>query len=121
MKSSQARGFTLIELLVVIAIIAVLASLLLPALAGAKERARRKVCMSNLRQFGVAYNIYADDHKELPETCEFVDSYRRPEFVFAFGWAPEKYLTAEKLAPYLPGGFTVINASTREVFVGGMW
>ena len=57
--STRKRGFTLIELLVVIAIIALLLSILVPALSQVKERGRRIACRSNLKQLGMAYTMYA--------------------------------------------------------------
>ncbi len=62
MRRNRAGGFTLIELLVVIAIMSILASILFPVFARAREKARETRCSSNLRQMGLALHMYADDY-----------------------------------------------------------
>jgi prepilin-type N-terminal cleavage/methylation domain-containing protein len=68
------KAFTLIELLVVVAIIAVLVAMLLPALARARNHARRVTCSSNFHQLGVAFMAYAQDYQIFPESYMYYSS-----------------------------------------------
>ena len=113
MQISKVAGFTLIELLVVIAIIAILASLLLPALRAAKTQTQGIQCLSQLKQFSYAWNLYADDHDDrippnIPIGAEPVIS---QVGTWVWGWLDPRdnwpdntntiYLRESLLAPYL--------------------
>ncbi|MHC4475427.1 MAG: type II secretion system protein [Planctomycetota bacterium] len=93
----RGKAFTLIELLVVIAIIALLMSILMPALSKAKEQARIVVCQNNLHEWGIYWKLYADDHRgRFPESLNWLD----PMYDFLTAAAPST--TAPGLAVAFP-------------------
>jgi len=90
----RAKGFTLIELLVVIAIIAILAAILFPVFARAREKARQASCQSNLKQIGLSYKMYQDDYDGRAVYTTEEEYYSDPGNI----------LWAERLYPYSKNG-----------------
>src|SRR6266513_2443725 len=82
-------GFNVVELLVVIAIVAILATLLLPALTKAKEQGRSSICKNNMRQLNLAMVLYADDNNDYLPWPGDVDRNWQPDWVF--GGQPNLY------------------------------
>ncbi len=80
------KGFTLIELLVVIAIIAILAAILFPVFARAREKARQASCESNLKQIGLAFAMYASDYDGFQPNCDPVDPGAQNDTSLRFNW-----------------------------------
>ena len=118
---SPRRGFTLIELLVVIAIIAVLISLLLPAVQSAREAARRIQCVNNLKQVGLAVHNYLSANNSLPSGVVFNTSVA-PCSGYGFGSSCQNTTWFVLVLPYLEGGnlanafnFSIGSEGTMQV------
>jgi prepilin-type N-terminal cleavage/methylation domain-containing protein/prepilin-type processing-associated H-X9-DG protein len=93
-RKSPLRAFTLIELLVVIAIIAILAAILFPVFAQAKEAAKKTSCLSNMKQYGLAMNMYAND----ADDC-YPEPFINPPYYYAAVW-PNTYTWQTMIEPY---------------------
>lgn len=98
-SSPAARAFTLVELLVVIAVIAILAGLLLPALASARERGRRTVCLSNVRQIGLAIQLYAQESDGRIPFGPKAPPFTNPSNFYPSTGAPTSLLSLQSGAP----------------------
>jgi prepilin-type N-terminal cleavage/methylation domain-containing protein/prepilin-type processing-associated H-X9-DG protein len=106
------KGFTLIELLVVIAIIAILAAILMPVFAQAREKARQASCLSNCKQIGLAAMMYVQDYDE---------QFFMGDYTVGTQWFPWQVV----IDPYIKGGVTTadVNSGTslKGVFVCPNW
>ncbi|HEY3332912.1 MAG TPA: DUF1559 domain-containing protein [Capsulimonadaceae bacterium] len=102
-QSVKLKAFTLIELLVVIAIIAILAAILFPVFATAREKARQTGCLSNLKQLGLAYTQYEQDYDEMVPAGN-------SGYGWGLGWAGQVYPYVKSTKSYICPSDTTANA-----------
>ncbi len=135
MTRHRRTGFTLIELLVVIAIIAILAAILFPVFAQAREAARKTTCLSNLKQLGLGMTMYASDNDEqaVPWNLRYRDKNQYDQFKVSLSWDRliQPYIKNNNVLacpsdsgstkPILPGHGLVIRSYTYPGNIGGGW
>jgi prepilin-type N-terminal cleavage/methylation domain-containing protein/prepilin-type processing-associated H-X9-DG protein len=112
MSRRMPRGFTLIELLVVIAIIGILASMLFPVFAQAREKARQTDCYSNLRQIGLSTMMYMSDHDEtyMSQDHLFIEPCDPPPFWIDIGYGVPDW----KTSPYSNWAQALLSYTKNE-------
>ena len=116
------RGFTLIELLVVIAIIAILAAILFPVFARAREKARQTSCLSNLKQSGLAILMYAQDYDErynLAYTAPTTGTMHWPKLLEPYHNNVEIYECPSDPDPWSTGGYLLSYIANYSLFQPG--
>lgn len=115
-KPKKKNGFTLIELLVVIAIAGILAAILFPAMSSVREQGRRITCLNNLRQHGVAWYLYLEDHGDcFPKYDELPSDVQCSIYTFGGKIGSNMYPYPANMRP-LSRYLDVNNTSSAEVF-----